>query len=72
MPKIYNNRNSEIAPCIISKVKKALKLKEKEPNNTKNCSLEYWNEAVDIVGKINNCNSDTIRLAKENYNLFIK
>ena len=47
--KYKRNNGSEIAPCIVSKVKHALGLISALPRNNKKCSKKYWDEAIDIV-----------------------
>lgn len=50
MPLFRRANNSEIAPCILSQVRFALGLTNREPLNDKVCSTIYWNEVVEIVG----------------------
>lgn len=42
----FSDSQKEIAPCIVSKVRYALKIKSEKPNNKKPCSQEYWKRTV--------------------------
>lgn len=66
MPKFRRSTKAEIAPCIISQVRFALKLKTQVPSNKKACSDSYWNETVEIVGTYYNVDRQIIRRAKRN------
>jgi hypothetical protein len=64
----YQRKCKEIAPCIVSKVKVALKLPNKYRGNIKSCSSNYWNDVCEIIGKYNLCSQTKINLAKKKYN----
>ena len=49
MARLRRANNSEIAPCIVSKVRYELGLTNRKPVNSKSCSNTYWNETVDVV-----------------------
>lgn len=49
----FRQSGVEFSPCIISKVRFELGITKTRPNNSKECSDEYWNEAVIKVAKDN-------------------
>ena len=52
----YRENGAQIAPCIVSQIRYALRLKIQPANNSKQCSDTYWNEAALIIGNANNKN----------------
>lgn len=42
----FRANGTEFSPCIISKVRFELGITKIRPNNSKECSDDYWNEAV--------------------------
>jgi hypothetical protein len=62
------NSGAEIASCILSKGRFALKLKLTTPNNSKTCSKSYWDETIDILAHHYNINNRAIiSKAKDKY-----
>jgi hypothetical protein len=47
---ILNNNGKQIAPCIVSKVRHALKVPNRYRSNDKKCSKFYWDNTCDIIG----------------------
>lgn len=47
----FSDSQKEIAPCIVSKAKYALKLKTEKPFNKKSCSENYWKRTVFEVSR---------------------
>lgn len=47
----FINTETQISPCIVSKVRFALNLKDNPPNQLKRkyCSIEYWKRSIDTV-----------------------
>ena len=45
----FDKSTIQISPCIVSKAKFALKLKNIEPKNCKKCSLEYWINTINTL-----------------------
>ena len=43
----FTGTKKQISPCIASKAKYALRLKNKKPTNIKMCCLDYWKKVVD-------------------------
>lgn len=46
MTYIFHDTKKQIAPCIYTKAKYALKEKKDKPNNVKKCSSGYWERVV--------------------------
>jgi hypothetical protein len=69
--KVTNEYGKEIAPCIVSKVKHALKLKDRWPTNDKKCSKVYWENTCELVGKADKKTSQEIDEAKKLFNKYI-
>ena len=51
---------SKYAPCIVSKAKMALQLKNRYKGNNKKCSDEYWENVVKKLAANNNVTDDKI------------
>jgi len=48
---VIATKDVQLSPCIISKAKLALGLKELNGEiNSKKCSAKYWKRVVDVVG----------------------
>ncbi|AUD06844.1 hypothetical protein CWM47_36335 [Spirosoma pollinicola] len=62
------HEGKELAPCIVSKAKYALELKDQSPCNQNPCSEAYWEKTVVIVGRHYNLDDNTINNAIEMYN----
>lgn len=59
---IFNDGNIQISPCILSKGRFALGLKDSRPTNTKRCSLRYWIRVIDTLCASNNIQDENSRL----------
>ena len=59
---------ADFSPCIISKARYKLGLKNIAPNNHKKCSRIYWNEACTVVGNYYGLPYETINLAIAAFN----
>lgn len=69
MFKRYNG--SQIAPCIISKVKNALNVENRYEANSKKCTREYWEEVVTIIGDKYSMNWEQKEKAKDKYKKYM-
>lgn len=65
---LTDDLGKQLSPCICSKVKYALGLKEKAKNNKK-CTQTYWNKVVDMLGK--GLPKNIINTAKNRTDLFL-
>lgn len=54
---------AEQSPCIVSKAKYALGLKEKPPKNNKKCTQHYWIKIVKYLAKQYGLNQKMIAAA---------
>ena len=63
----YRENGSQISPCIITKARYALGVTNRIPTNQKKCSLNYWEEVVEIIGTSYNIKLLTITRAKGQY-----
>jgi hypothetical protein len=69
---MYKRSNgAEIAPCIISKVRYAFNQTQR-PINTKKCSIEYWNEAVEVVARKYQIGRQEIDSVKNQFDFYIR
>ena len=71
----FKNTKTQISPCIVSKVRFALNMKNTSPNQLeiKKCSLEYWIRTIDSVCHLKGINDNDIKQkAIKKYNLLIK
>ena len=48
----FHDSQKQIAPCIVSKARYFLKLKNIKPNNKKICSQNYWERTVETLSRI--------------------
>ena len=63
----------QISPCIVSKAKFALGLKNEQPKNCKRCSLDYWKRTIGVLCKLNEINDDNrVQIAEKKYDELIK
>jgi hypothetical protein len=68
----FQNTQTQISPCIASKAKFALGLKNERSFNTKSCSQAYWTRTIDTLCSINEIISNTRRqTAIDRYEEFI-
>jgi hypothetical protein len=58
---LFHETNIQISPCIASKARFALLLKNESPTTIKRCSLAYWISTINTLCLINNINSGTRR-----------
>jgi hypothetical protein len=68
----FKGTNKQISPCIASKAKYALKLKESKPSNSKQCSLNYWLKVIDSIAYKYSVSGNLIEESKSKFNLLIK
>lgn len=45
------SNGAHISPCILAQVKFSLGITIRKPTNRKKCSVYYWNEVVEILGR---------------------
>lgn len=55
---LFHNTNIQISPCIASKARFALHLKEIQPINIKRCSYIYWERVIETLSIIYGINPD--------------
>lgn len=68
----YRRNGSQMSPCIASKVTHALNMPNRYTgNSSKKCSINYWEEACEIIGSHYNLNNDDICNAKRKFNEYI-
>lgn len=60
---MYREDGTQLSPCICSKVRHALGLKQTPPNNDKRCSPLYWIEICERMGHANDLDMGTINNA---------
>ena len=44
---MFHNTQTQISPCIASKARYAINLKNIQPENTKKCFFQYWERVID-------------------------
>lgn len=60
---MYREDGTQLSPCICSKVRHALGLKQTPANNDKRCSLLYWTEVCERMGNACHLEVETINNA---------
>ena len=70
--KFFKGTKTQISPCILSKARYALRLKEGRPINTKTCSYTYWCKVLETLTNQNNLSVKTLKEAKQLFNVLIK
>lgn len=68
---IFNDNDKQIAPCIVSKVRHALKVPNRYKFNEKKCSRHYWDQTCEIIGKINGKTTTEVEKAKKLFSLYM-
>lgn len=66
-----NKNGKQIAPCIVSKVKHALKVPNRYKFNDKKCSRHYWDQTCETIGKLNGKTNSEIEKAKKLFGQYI-
>jgi hypothetical protein len=61
MNKLKRKNGSQISPYIAAKIRYELGISTKKPINQKNCSNDYWNEVVEIIGASNGISKSKIK-----------
>ncbi len=46
---LFNQTDIHISPCIVSKARYALDLKNEQPRNSKRCTLAYWKRVIETI-----------------------
>jgi hypothetical protein len=69
---IKNKNGKQLSPCIISKVKSALNIKNRHRGNKTNCSKTKWDEVCEIIGKKSNLTDQAITVGKNKFNEYVK
>ena len=68
----FDNNGVELMSCICSKARFALRLKRNNPNNTKQCSQDYWERVVRRIAELEQINDETrVRNAIDMYDELI-
>lgn len=62
---------TQISPCIISKVKAALRLPNNHKGNKKKCSYRYWVRTIIIIADVHHLPPETKQRAYDYYKLYI-
>lgn len=68
---MIDERGKEISPCIVSKIKHALNVKNRYRYNSKRCSIDKWKEICNLIGKKNNKTKAEINKAIAKYSVYI-
>lgn len=69
---IFPGTSIQISPCILSKARFALGMKDTRPNNNKSCSQIYWSRVVDFLCASHNISDEQVRQrAIDSYNEFM-
>ena len=71
MIKFYETQ-IQISPCIVSKAKFFLKLKNKKPNNKKYCSISYWDRTIETLSILYKIDDLTKKFAHDNFSNAVK
>ena len=66
----FTGTKKQISPCISSKAKYALRLKNKKSTNYKKCSLDYWIKVIETLSFQHNI-SDAIKTEAVNQFRFL-
>jgi hypothetical protein len=64
-------KDKQIAPCIISKARYALKISINKPINKKGCKKAYWIKVVDHLAPESPLNQQQIEEVKNSYERYI-
>jgi hypothetical protein len=70
--RLKNRNQKEISPCIASKVKHALGVKNRFSGNNTTCSEQKWFEVCELLGNMNGCSKLKIETAKTRYSIYAK
>jgi hypothetical protein len=68
----FKGTKTQISPCIATKAKFALNLKQNKPTNTKTCSYDYWCKVIETFSSLNNLSNKTAEEAKNKFKSLIK
>ena len=69
----FDESTIQISPCIVSKAKFALGLKNELPKNCKRCSLDYWKRKSGVLCRLNKIDDrDHLQMAIKKYDELIK
>lgn len=70
---MLDEKGYELAPCIVSKAKHALKLPNRYTKNIKTCSTEYWCRVIDLLAsEYNITDIKRINRAKKSTHYYLK